>query len=221
MGDLCPPSIQFNMDENKEKTISEEIVETPKPKKSELIKEQIALEKQYTTESNAMIEQTYSVKVGTKSSFDRLMKYIEHDAEFDHSTATGIALLFSNLKQQKPFTRDAEWNGSILLKTSSCLVLWKSLMSFKGKGFYEAKSFLETIQLIGPELSKAVNIIDEKNVALRGLHSRLNEIDNILDSGEFENDLTEEEEKALLEESASVIKTEQEIENEVNPEVNA
>jgi archaellum biogenesis protein FlaJ (TadC family) len=94
-------------------------------------------------------------------------------------------------------------------------------MSYKGKGFYEAKAFLEMIQLIGPELSNAVKTIDEKNVALRGLHNRLNEIDNILDSGEFENDLTEEEEKTLLEESKNVIKTEQAIEDEVNPEVNA
>ncbi len=199
--------------------MTEEVVS--KPKKSDLIKEQVDLEKQYTTESAAMLEQTYSVKVGTKSNFEKLIKYIEHDVEFDHSTATGIALLFSNLKQQKPFTREHDWNGSILLKTSSCLVLWKSLMSYKGKGFYEAKAFLEMIQLIGPELSNAVKTIDEKNVALRGLHNRLNEIDNILDSGEFENDLTEEEEKALLEESKNVIKTEHAIEDEVNPEVNA
>ena len=191
------------------------------PKKSELLKEQIALEKQYVTESRASLEETYSVKVGSKGNFDKLCKMIEHDVEFDHSTATGIALLYSNLKQQKPFTRDDDWNGSILLKTSSCLVLWKAIMSYKGKGFYEAKAFLEMIQLIGPELSKAVKTIDDKTTALRGLHNRLNEIDNILDSGDYETDLTEEEEKELLKESESVIKTEQAIEDEVNPEIDA
>lgn len=191
-----------------------------KPKKSDLLKEMVSLEKQYTSESNAMLEQIYSVKVGSKSNFDKLVKHIEHDIEFDHSTATGIALLYSNLKQQKPFTRERDWNGTIQLKTSSCLVLWKSLMMYKGKGFFEAKAFLETIQLIGPELSKAVKTIDEKQIALRGLHDRLNEIDNILDCGEFENDLTEEEEKVILADSEAVIKTEQAIEDEVNPEAN-
>lgn len=205
--------------ENLEKTKKvEETVQ--KPKKSELLKEQISLEKQYTDGTHAMLEETYSVKVGTKGNFDRLSKYIEHDADFDHSTAIGISLLYSNLKQQKPFTREEDWNGVIQLKSSSCIVLWKSLMTYHGKGFFEVKSFLEMIQLVGPEVSNAVKTIEDKNVSLRGLHNRLNEIYNILDAGEFENDLTEEEEKALLEDSKSVIKTEQAIEDEVNPEVN-
>lgn len=207
-----------NLEETKNVEETQEVVQ--KPKKSELLKEQISLEKQYTDGTQAMLEETYSVKVGTKGNFDRLSKYIEHDADFDHSTATGIALLYSNLKQQKRFTREDDWNGVIQLKTSSCLVLWKSLMTYHGKGFFEAKAFLEMIQLVGPEVSNAVKTIEDKNTSLRGLHNRLNEIYNILDAGEFENDLTEEEEKALLEDSKSVIKTEQAIEDEVNPEVN-
>jgi hypothetical protein len=189
------------------------------PKKSELLKEQIELEKQYDSESAAMLEDTYNVKFGTKGAFDRMMKYLEKDVEFDHSTATGLALLYSNMRQQKPFTREADWNGEVQLKTSSCLMLWKFLMAHKGHGFWEAKAFLETIQLVGQDISKSINTINEKQTALRGIHDRLNVIYNKLDSNEYENDLTEEEEKALLESSKEVIKNEEELNNEVNPSV--
>lgn len=207
-----------NLEETKNVEETQEVVQ--KPKKSELLKEQISLERVYTNGTHEMLEEIYTVKIGSKGNFDRLIKVIEHDVEFDHSTATGLALLHSNLKQQKPFTREDDWNGTIQLKTSSCMVLWKILMGFKGHGFFEAKAFLEMIQLIGPEVSEAVKVINDKTASLRGLHTRLNEIYNILDACEFENDLTEEEEKALLEDSKSVIKTEHAIEDEVNPEVN-
>lgn len=190
-----------------------------RPKKSDLIREQIELEKQYESESVQMLEDTYSVKIGSKANFDKLIKMVEHEFEFDYHTATGLALLYSNLKQQKPFTREDDWNGSILLKTSSCLMMWKFISTYKGKGFFEAKAFLEMIQLIGPEVSKACNTINEKQTAVRGLHLRLDEIDNILDSGKFENDLTEEEEKALIADVKGVIKNEEKIENEVDPNV--
>ena len=190
-----------------------------RPKKSDLIREQIELEKQYESESVQMLEDTYSVKIGSKVNFDRLIKMVEHEFEFDYHTATGLALLYSNLKQQKPFTREDDWNGSILLKTSSCLMMWKFISTYKGKGFFEAKAFLEMIQLIGPEVSKACNTINDKQANVRGLHLRLDEIDNILDSGKFENDLTEEEEKALVAEVKGVIKNDEEIEKEVDPNV--
>lgn len=217
--------VETNTEKKKTKTetvkTEETATETKKPKKSDLIKEMISLEKQYVTGSNAMLEETYNIKVNSKSNFERLIKFVEHDAIFDNQTATGVVLLYSNFKQQKPFTREKDWNGAIQLKTSSCLILWKALMSFKGKGYYEAKSFLEMIQLVGPELSNAVKTIDNKNISLRGLHSRLNEIDNIIDSNDYESDITEEEEKALREDEQNVIKTEQSIEDEVNPEVNS
>lgn len=188
-------------------------------KKSDLIKEQIELEKQYEDGTVTMLEETYSVKIGSKGNFDRLVKMVEHDFEFNYNTATGLALLYSNLKQQKPFTREEEWNGNIFLKTSSCLMMWQFITTYKGTGFFDARAFLEMIQFVGPELSKHVRTINDKQKALRGLHLRLDEIDNLLDEGKYENDLTEEEEKKLVEELKNVIKKEREIEDEVNPEV--
>lgn len=188
-------------------------------KKSDLIKEQIELEKQYEDGTVTMLEETYSVKIGSKGNFDRLVKMVEHDFEFNYNTATGLALLYSNLKQQKPFTREEEWNGNIFLKTSSCLMMWQFITTYKGTGFFDAKAFLEMIQFVGPELSKHVRTINDKQKSLRGLHLRLDEIDNLLDSGEYENDLTEDEEKQLVSELKDTIKKEREMEDEVNPEV--
>ena len=166
-----------NLEKTKKVEDTQEVVQ--KPKKSELLKEQISLEKQYTDGTYAMLEETYSVKVGTKGNFDRLSKYIEHDADFDHSTAIGISLLYSNLKQQKPFTREDDWNGVIQLKTSSCLVLWKSLMTYHGKGFFEVKSFLEMIQFqwiyqrILPNFHRSGRCRKNLSMFFRLLHSLL------------------------------------------------
>lgn len=201
--------------------LDEVIEETPQPlpKKSELLQEQIDLEKQYDSGSAALIEETHSVKFGTKGAYDKMVKYIEKDAEFDHSSATGLVLLYSDIKQQKPFTRETDWNGDIMLKTSSCLVLWKTMMTIKGKGFFEARAFLEAIQLLGPDLSKIVNNINDKQAALRGLHNRLNEIYNQLDAGEYENDLTPEQEAEMLQKSKQIIETEEAMKDEVAPQV--
>ena len=206
-------------EETPEKEAPAEDGEKSLPKKSELLNEQIALEKQYDSESAAMLEETYNVKFGTKGAFDKMMKYLEHDVEFDHGTATGLILLYANMRQQKQFTREKDWNGEVQLKTSSCLMLWKFLMGHKGHGFFEAKAFLETIQVVGQDISKAINTINEKQTALRGNHNRLNEIYNQLDSNSFENDLTPEQEKELIEKSKEVVKNEEEINNEVNPDV--
>lgn len=206
-------------EETPEKEAPAEDGEKSLPKKSELLNEQIALEKQYDSESAALLEETYNVKFGTKGAFDKMMKYLEHDVEFDHGTATGLILLYANMRQQKQFTREKDWNGEVQLKTSSCLMLWKFLMGHKGHGFFEAKAFLETIQVVGQDISKAINTINEKQTALRGIHNRLNEIYNQLDSNSFENDLTPEQEKELLEKSKEVVKNEEEINNEVNPDV--
>jgi len=193
----------------------------PKQKKSELLKEQVTLEKQYADGFKANLNEIYTVKIGSKKNFNDLLKIIEHDAEFDHTSVVALKMLHSNLKQQKPFIRDAEWNGTIQLISGSCAALWKILMTHKGHGVFEAEQFLNLVKDLGPELSKTVKTIDEKNESIRGLHTRLNEIYNIIDSGDYENDVTEEEEKEILSQSDMIIKKEQEIEDEVDPVVNA
>lgn len=193
--------------------------DTPKPKKSDLLKEQVTLENQYAEGVKTNLNSVYTVKIGSKKNFNSLMRYIEHDAEFDHTTAAYIVMLYSNLKQQKPFLREPDWNGTIQLIENSCVTLWRLLSSYKGRGVHEGESFLELVQDLGQDLSKTVKTIREKNESVRGLHTRLNQIYNIIDSGDCENDLTEEEEKEILAKSDSIIKTEHRIAEEVNPEI--
>lgn len=203
----------------KEKINTVQETDPPKPKKSELLNEQVTLENQYAEGVKSNLNSVYTVKIGSKKNFNSIMRYIEHDVEFDHATSTYVVMLYSNMKQQKPYLRDPEWNGTIQLIENSCVTLWKTLMSYKGHGVHEAESFLEMIQDLGQDLSKTIKTIREKNESVRGLHTRLNEIYNIIDSGEYENDLTEEEEKAILAKSDSIIKTEHSIEDDIRPEV--
>jgi hypothetical protein len=205
----------------KEKNTKQEEVAQPKPKKSELLKEQVTLEKQYADGFKANLNEIYTVKVGSKKNFNSILKIVEHDAEFDHSSAVALKMLHSNLKQQKQFVREDDWNGTIQLIQGSCVTLWKILMAYKGHGVFEVDHFLDVIQDLGQDLSKTIKTIDEKNESIRGLHTRLNQIYNIIDSGEYENDVTEEEEKQILAKSDMIIKKEQEIEDEVEPVVNA
>lgn len=204
-------------DSNIEK--NQDVQEVVLPKKSDLLKEQVELENQYNDLSTTYLEKVYPIKIGNKSNVSKLIRFVEHDAEFDHSTATGITILYNNLKNEKDSIKGKEWDGVFKLRTASCLILWKTLMSYKGKGFFEAKEFLNMVQLVGPELSEAVKLIDADNLALRGYHSRLNEIDTILESGKYETDITEEEEKDILSKSKFLIKQEKAIEDEVNPQL--
>lgn len=211
---MAEETLNANAEQTAEQT-DEKVIQ----KRSELIKEQIALEKQYNEESQKIVEETYFITVGSKNAFDKIYKYIETSVEWDYTTATGVALLFTNLKQQKPFTREKDWDGKIELKTSSCLSLWKMFMSMKGRGFYEARNFLDSLMLVGPELSKTVGEIQDKQLVVRHFHDRINVIDNLLDAGEYENDITDEEAKALYgEKEESLVKREEKLEDEVLPE---
>lgn len=186
------------------------------PKKSELIEEQKTLVDQYNKQAEALINKEFSVNVGNKFQFNKLCKFVEKEIKADYMTASGIVMLQSNLKQQKPYTNEDDWNGYILLNTQSCKALWKGIQQWEGKGAFDAIDFLRTLQLVGPEVAKAVNSINDEQVSMRGLHTRLDEIDGILDRGEYENDVPDEEAKEVVKEEEE---KNDEIQQEVNPQV--
>ncbi len=158
-------------------------------KKSELIAEQQRLFESNETFLKEMQEREYVIEMKAKKIFDGLLKFLEKDAPWGHTTATGLIMLYHNLREQKEFVRAKEWDGSIKLRSANVTILWSMVTKMTGAGFYEAKSFVELMAVCGESLSKAVQAAHTDNTALRENHHRLSQLDDQLASGDFIDDV--------------------------------
>jgi len=165
---------------------------TPR-KKSELLAEQKELFELNENLLKEMQEREYTVDLKSKKIFDSLLKFLEKDAPWGHTTATGLIMLYHNLREQKVTTHAQDWDGSIKLRSANVTIMWSMVTKMTGKGFYEAKSFVELMAVCGESLSKAVQAAHTDNSKLRENHHRLSQLDDQLASGNFENDIESEE----------------------------
>jgi hypothetical protein len=182
------------MSKTQEMESTEQVIETKETlKKSELIAEQKELFELNETLIKEMQEREYSIDMKSKKIFDSLLKFLEKDAPWGHTTATGLIMLYHNLREQKEFTKVQEWDGTINLRSANVTILWSMVTKMTGKGFYEAKAFVELMAVCGESLSKAVQEAHNDNTKLRQNHHRLSIIDDQLASGDFINDMETEE----------------------------
>lgn len=162
------------------------------PKRSELLAEHKKLSEKSDSLVKEMQQREYTINFDSKKIFDRLLKFLEKDAPWQHTTATGLIMLYHNLREQKEITKDKEWDGLINLRSANVAILWQMMTRMSGQGFFEARNFVELMASIGEEVSKAVNQVQEDNQGLRDIHQELAKLDQILDSGQCENDTDEE-----------------------------
>jgi len=120
-----------------------------------------------------MQEREYEIDFKTKKVFDRLLKFLEKDAPWGHTTATGLIMLYHNLREAKEIVKDKEFKGLIPVRSTSVTILWQMVTKMTGSGFYEAKTFVELMANVGESLSAAVQKVQEDNQALRDNHSEL------------------------------------------------
>tara|TARA_R110000796_G_scaffold25211_4_gene71328 strand:+ start:1075 stop:1629 length:555 start_codon:yes stop_codon:yes gene_type:complete len=120
-----------------------------------------------------MQEREYPVDFKTKRVFDKLLKFLEKDAPWGHTTATGLIMLYHNLRECKEVVKDKEFNGLVAVRSTSVTILWQMVTKMTGNGFYEAKAFVELMANIGESLSEAVQKVQEDNQSLRDNHSEL------------------------------------------------
>ena len=168
---------------------TEMIAENTPLKKSELLAKQKELFELNETLLKDMQEREYTIDLKTKKIFDGLLKFLEKDAPWGHTTATGLIMLYHNLREQKEFTKAQDWDGSIKLRSANVTIMWSMVTKMTGKGFYEAKSFVELMAVCGESLSKAVQAAHNDNAKLRETHHALSQVDDQLASGNFENDV--------------------------------
>lgn len=163
-------------------------------KKSELKPVLDELAKKFEDELRTEQEKEYHIEIGTKDEkgsnngkrvFKQLLDYLYHDVKFTSKTAGGLMVLVRNMEENKPWVNSKDFDGVIILRSSNILVLWRSMIEdLEGKGFYEARTFLETWANCGKSLSDAIREVQKQHESTRILGTQLNTVEDEFDKSE-------------------------------------
>ena len=131
------------------------------------------------------------LNVGRKA-FRTLIDYLYKDVNWTAKTAAGLMVLVRNMEENKPWVKSPEFDNIIMLRSSNVLVLWRSVLEeMSGKGYYEARAFLECWANCGKGLSEAVRDIQKMHENVRILGNNLNTIEDEYERSE--NDIEQSE----------------------------
>ena len=167
---------KYDGPEGQAKLAAEVVNENPR-KMSEIVADKKAALKLNEDLLRELQTNTYDIPFGSVKLYKQLCKFLEKDAEWGHTTATGLVMLYSNLREGAKETQVKDWNGIVKLRGTSITILWSMITSMKGKGFYEARNFIELMASMGEDLSKVVGQVHTDNQALRDNHTKLSELD--------------------------------------------
>jgi len=170
-----------------------EITEKDLPLKSDLLTQQKELNTKNEELLKEMQERTYPVSFEKVKVYNKLLKFLEKDAPWGHTTAAGLIMLYHNLREQKDVIKSDDWNGEVELRSANVSILWQMLTKMTGTGFYQAKDFVELMATIGQSVSDAHNQVIEDNAALRENHHNLAKVDQQIDDQQFIDDTEVEE----------------------------
>ena len=127
-----------------------------------------------------MSEREYEIDFKNTKLLNSLIKFLEKDAPWGHTTATGLIMLYHNMREQKEVAKAKDWNGIVKLRAANTTILWTMVTKMTGSGFYEAKNFVELMAQVGESLSNAVQKCHEDNQELRDVHTDLSKIENLI-----------------------------------------
>jgi len=172
--------------------------EEKKPLKSKLVEDVKSLNERLNVLVKEMQEREYEINFQDRKVFNHLLKFLEKSAPWGHTTATGLIMLFANMKQQKSVIKSLQddWDGKVAIRSANVQILLTMVTKMTGTGFYEAKNFVELMACIGESLSTAVQKVNTDNIELRETHAKLNDVESILSNPErYVNDVLVEVEK--------------------------
>lgn len=128
-----------------------------------------------------------------KKVFKQLLDYLNHNVSFTAKTAVNLMVLVRNMEENKSWVNSKEFDNVIILRSASVLSLWRCIMEdFNGKGFFEARAFLECWANCGQSISDAVRQIQKDNASTRQLGTDLNNVEE--EFNRSEDDLPKDEE---------------------------
>ena len=137
-----------------------------------------------------------------KKVFKQLLEYLNHNVSFTAKTAVNLMVLVRNMEENKSWVNSKEFDNVIILRSASVLSLWRCIMEdFNGKGFFEARTFLECWANCGQSVSDAVRQIQKDNVSTRQLGTDLNSVEEEFNLSE--DDLPQDEGKVSTQEEVA------------------
>lgn len=169
--------------------MQEVTVQTAPQKKSVLLAKQKELVERNDKLLKEMQEREYQISFSDRKVYNRLVKFLEKDAQWGHTTAAGLIMLYNNLRQNQSLVKAENWDGNVSLRAANVGILWQMLMKMTGKGFFEARDFVELMAHIGESISKAYEKVNEDNFDLRESHTELAKLDQLIDEGQYEDDM--------------------------------
>ena len=137
-----------------------------------------------------------------KKVFKQLLEYLNHNVSFTAKTAVNLMVLVRNMEENKSWVNSKEFDNVIILRSASVLSLWRCIMEdFNGKGFFEARTFLECWANCGQSVSDAVRQIQKDNASTRQLGTDLNNVEEEFNLSE--DDLPQDEGKVSTQEEVA------------------
>lgn len=137
-----------------------------------------------------------------KKVFKQLLDYLNHNVSFTAKTAVNLMVLVRNMEENKSWVNSKEFDNVIILRSASVLSLWRCIMEdFNGKGFFEARAFLECWANCGQSISDAVRQIQKDNASTRQLGTDLNNVEE--EFNRSEDDLPKDEEVLTTQEEVA------------------
>ena len=137
-----------------------------------------------------------------KKVFKQLLDYLNHNVSFTAKTAVNLMVLVRNMEENKSWVNSKEFDNVIILRSASVLSLWRCIMEdFNGKGFFEARTFLECWANCGQSVSDAVRQIQKDNASTRQLGTDLNNVEEEFNLSE--DDLPQDEGKISTQEEVA------------------
>lgn len=172
-----------NYTKNKIDEVSKKI-ESLSFKKSELKPVLDELTKKFEDAFKTETTKEYHIKMSAKKGdgkkvFKQLLEYLNHNVSFTAKTAANLMMLVKNMEENKPWVNSKDFDDVIVLRSSSVLGLWRFIMEdMTGKGFFEARTFLECWVNCGQEISDAIRKIQKDNEVSREVGANLDLIEN-------------------------------------------
>lgn len=173
---------------------AEKKVEELSFKKSELKPVLDELAKKFENELRAEQEKEYHIEIASrgdengegrgngKKVFKQLLDYLYHNVSFTPKTAAGLMVLVNNMESNKAWVNSKDFDNVIILRSANVLNLWRFIVDdLSGKGFYEARTFLECWANCGQSVSDAVREIQKEHETARKTGADLNTVENEFD----------------------------------------
>jgi len=117
----------------------------------------------------------YPIELNTQQDLNHLLKFVEKDIPWEHNNAALLVSLYQSFKKAKSEGLDEDNNIWLLGRDSAHI--YNTLLQRKGTGYYEAKSHIKLLTLVGESITKSMKQVADDNQIIRDIHTRLAALD--------------------------------------------